>query len=67
MRPWHPAPATFKAVHGWLTVGWGLLAIPAAVWWQNSVPFVVFCSVWANAVGHWSAWQASRAEDNNNA
>jgi hypothetical protein len=30
--------------------------------WLYSVAFVAACSIYANAVGHGAAWQASRAE-----
>jgi hypothetical protein len=26
------------------------------------VPWLVFMSLWANVIGHWSAYQAARAE-----
>ncbi len=40
------------------------MTIPAAFifgWWE-SVAFVVFASIYANFVGHWSAYQAARAD-----
>ena len=52
-----------KKVHLALTLLWLLLALPACVWWRDSVPFLVFVSVYANVVGHWSSWQAARAEE----
>jgi hypothetical protein len=36
--------------------------IPSLIWWRESVPWLVIMSVWANVAGHWSSWQASRAE-----
>lgn len=50
-------------VHLVLAIAW-LLAIPASFffgWWE-SIAFVVFASIYANFIGHWSAWQAARAE-----
>lgn len=44
------------------TIVWAILFIPALLWWQRSVPFLVFASVYANFVGHLSAWLAARAE-----
>jgi hypothetical protein len=38
------------------------MAIPAVLWWRDSLPFLVFVSVYANVAGHWSSWQASRIE-----
>jgi hypothetical protein len=53
-----------RKVHGALTIGWFLIAIPAVVLWKNSVPFLVYVSVYANFVGHWSSYQAAKAEEN---
>jgi hypothetical protein len=44
-------------------VAWALLAVPMCLWWRDSVFFVALISVYANFIGHWSAWQATRAED----
>jgi hypothetical protein len=49
-------------VHLALTVLWFALFFPALMWWQHSVPFLVLVSVYANFVGHFSSWQAARAE-----
>jgi hypothetical protein len=46
-----------------LTLVWALLFIPALLWWKESVPFLVFVSVYANFVGHWAAWEASKAKE----
>jgi hypothetical protein len=54
-----------RHIHAALTVTWLIIAIPAVLWWRNSVPFLVFVSVYANVASHWSAWQAARAEDAN--
>lgn len=53
-----------RRVHGALTVLWLFLAFPAVVYWRNSVPFLVAVSVYANFVGHWSSYQAAKAEKN---
>jgi hypothetical protein len=53
-----------RKIHGVLTIGWFLLAIPAVVLWRNSVPFLVYVSVYANFVGHWGSYQAAKAEEN---
>jgi hypothetical protein len=45
-----------------LSIVWFLLFTPAIIWWKESVPFLVFVSVYANFVGHVSAWVAARAE-----
>ena len=37
--------------------------IPSLLWWKESILWVVLMSVWANISGHFSAWQATRAEE----
>jgi hypothetical protein len=51
--------------HAVMTVIW-LMMIPVAVFTplQDSVPFLVFISLWALVGAHWGAWQAARAEEN---
>ena len=49
-------------VHAVLAAAWLLLAVPAVLWWRNSVSFVVFASVYANVAGHWGAYQAAKGE-----
>ena len=51
-----------KRFHGWATVAWAILLVPSLLWWRESVPWLVTISVWANLVGHFSSWQASRVE-----
>ena len=46
-----------------LTLIWALLFVPALLWWKESVPFLVFVSVYANFVGHWAAWEAAKAKE----
>lgn len=48
-------------LHGLLTLVWLLLIPPAILFWRQSVPFLVMCSVYANLAGHWSAWEAAKA------
>jgi hypothetical protein len=42
---------------------WSALAIPTVIWWRESLLWVAFMSLYANFVGHFSAWDAARAED----
>lgn len=42
---------------------WGLLLIPSLIWWKNSILWVIFISIYANAVTHWDAYQTSRVEE----
>lgn len=49
-------------LHFTLAVTWTLLMVPTLLWWKNSILWVALMSGYANIVGHWSAYQASRAE-----
>lgn len=49
-------------LHLALTVLWSLLLVPTLLWWRESVLWVAVMSLYANVVGHWSAYQAARAE-----
>lgn len=56
-------PTTMRLLHGWLTVIWFVAAIPICIYLYDSVPFLVFVSVYAVVTGHWSSWQAARVEE----
>ncbi len=56
-------PQTMRKLHGWLTVAWFVAAVPVCIWLSDSVPFLVFVSVYAVVTGHWSSWQAARVEE----
>ena len=56
-------PTTMRLLHGWLTVVWFVAAIPICIYLYDSVPFLVFVSVYAVVTGHWSSWQAARVEE----
>lgn len=52
-------------MHGWAAVFWaGNLPMLVLRPVRESVPYVAFCSVYANFVGHLSSWQATRVEVN---
>lgn len=55
-------PVLFRKINGWLTVIWFIAAFPICIFLSNSVPFLVFISVYAVVTGHLSTWQASRVE-----
>jgi len=60
----HLADPTFlRKFHGWATLSWLAASIPICIFFGNSVFVVVFISVYANVVGHWSSWQAARVEE----
>lgn len=51
-----------RRAHAILTFTWLALTLPTLLWWKDSVPWVAWMSLYANVVGHWSGWQAARAE-----
>lgn len=55
-------PVLFRKINGWLTVTWFVLAFPICIFLSQSVPFLVFISVYAVVTGHLSTWQAARVE-----
>ncbi|NUT04710.1 MAG: hypothetical protein HOV76_14620 [Hamadaea sp.] len=52
-----------RRLHAALMVLWALLVVPTLLFWTHSVPFLVFVSLYANFVGHFSSWQAARSEE----
>ena len=63
MPNWLTDPRKLGKFHAIATIAWILSLAPTLLWWRESVLWVALMSVWANVAGHWSAWQASRAED----
>lgn len=55
-----------RQFHLWMMIVWALLAIPTVVFWPSSILWVAFLSLYANFVGHFAAWQGSRAEESGN-
>lgn len=55
-------PTFSTNLHKYSTIVWILLIIPGLLFWKESLVFIVLMSLWANVVGHWSSYQASRAE-----
>jgi ABC-type Mn2+/Zn2+ transport system permease subunit len=57
----------FRHTHATLTTAW-LLMVPIAIatGWISSLIFISARSIYANAASHASAWQASRAETEDN-
>lgn len=54
---------TPRRIHGLLAIVWLVMAIPSVIWWRNSVPYLVFISVYALAASHASAYAASKADE----
>jgi hypothetical protein len=55
-------PTMMKKINGWLAVIWFIAAFPICIWLSESVPFLVFVSVYAVVTGHWSTYAAARVE-----
>lgn len=63
-------PAFMRAFHGWMCIFWlanfpfviVLYFISKPVWAVFSILYLALVSIYANAVGHMSAWQSSRIE-----
>jgi hypothetical protein len=53
----------WRHIHAGLTIAWLILIIPSMLLWKDSVPWLVFMSVWANVAGSFGSWQAARAEE----
>lgn len=58
-----PSPRSLVHFHLIMMVVWGLLAIPTVLLWKESILWVAFMSLYANFVGHFSGWDAARAEE----
>lgn len=58
------SPHGYMRLHLWLTWGWLFSAIPCVLvkGLRESVPLLVFISIYANVAGHFAAWQAARVE-----
>jgi hypothetical protein len=48
-----------RRVHQLLALVWAAMLVPAWLWWQESILFVIIASIYANAVGEWSAAEAA--------
>jgi hypothetical protein len=46
-------------IHGGLALLWALLAVPAWLWWSDSVLFVIAASIFANVYAAVSALEAA--------
>lgn len=52
-----------RLFHGVMTILWaGLIPVTVLSPLKTSITWIALMSVWANFVGHFSSWQASRAE-----
>jgi hypothetical protein len=62
LTDWLADPVATRRFHGWATVVWFVAALPICILLAHSLAFVVWVSVYAVVVAHWSSWQACRAE-----
>lgn len=54
-----------RRLHLTAMIAWAVLAVPTVLVWAESILWVALISVYANFVGHWSAYDAARAEEAN--
>lgn len=54
-----------KRYHLAMMCVWPVLAVPAVLWWKDSIIFVILLSLYANFAGDFSGYQGSRAEEEN--
>ncbi len=57
-----PSPRVLVWFHFVMMIVWPLLLIPTLLFWKESVLWIAFMSLYANFVGHFSGWDAARAE-----
>lgn len=55
-------PKFAKKTHGIAGVAWLVISIPICIFLNSSIPLLVFISVYAIVVGHWSGWDAAGGE-----
>ena len=56
-------PEFLRGFHGWMTLTWGaLIPVTIVTGLKGSIIWIALMSVWANFVGHFSSWQATRVE-----
>lgn len=55
--------ATGRRVHLALLTLWTVIGIPVSFLLRESVPWLVFLSVYAIIVGHWSGFSAERPSE----
>jgi hypothetical protein len=54
------SPRAGRRVHLSLLLAWLIIGTPVSMWLRYSIPWLVFLSVYAIVVGHWSGWSAER-------
>jgi hypothetical protein len=51
---------TGRRIHFWLMVIWVFVGLPVSYLLKQSVPWLVFLSVYAIIATHWAGWSAER-------
>jgi hypothetical protein len=59
---WWISPQIHANFHLVLTLTWIIMIVPTLLWWTQSVPYLVFMSLYAIITGHFSSYEATRAE-----
>jgi hypothetical protein len=57
-----PDPRSLIRFHFVMMIVWAALLPPTIIWWKESILWVAGMSLYANFVGHFSGWDAARAE-----
>lgn len=58
----NPSAKFLVRYHFYMMLVWLLLGIPTILFWKESILWVAFMSLYANFVGHFSAYDAAKAE-----
>jgi len=54
---------TGRRFHFWLLAAWVVIGLPVSFVLRQSVPWVVFLSVYAIIATHWAGWSAERPNE----
>lgn len=57
------SPRIGRRIHLVLMLSWVVIGLPISYALRFSVPWLVFLSVYAIIVGHWSGWSAERPSE----
>lgn len=57
------SPRSGRLVHLILMIAWVVIGLPVSILLRYSIPWLVFLSVYAIVVGHWSGWSAERPSE----
>ena len=55
-------PTLMVRFHFWLTIFWLIMVPPSVIFFKESIEYLVYLSVYAAIMGHFSSWQAARVE-----